>query len=342
MKRNYYEVLGVPKSASMDEIKKAYRKLALKHHPDKNPDNESSAEIFKEIAEAYSVIGDTVNREKYDNGSYHINSNFERANMYNDFFDGFYHSNRGAKKGGSLKFAMKITLEELFNGVQKKIKYKKNIVCKNCNGTGAAKETDVITCTNCQGRGSVTTIYRTVLGVVQSQETCGECLGSGRVIKSQCTSCSGHGLVSQEVIIDVDVPRSAQNGEFLTFVGAGHESKDGGVSGDVIVLIEQAPHETIQRDNSAILKTQVINICDAVLGGSVEVSLIDGGKVKIAIAPGTQNQTRLRIEGKGMYKRNSNDRGDMYVDIKVHIPKNINEKEKSILAKLRKSENINN
>lgn len=343
-KKDYYEILGVPKTASIEEIKKAYRKLAMKHHPDKG----GNEEIFKEISDAYSILGDEEQKKKYDNrgtSDFNFYSGFDGYGM-NDIFDQFFR-NRGwnqprqniPRKGEDLRIKIELTLQEMFFGITKKIKYKKEELCDVCNGTGAANSTSIHDCPNCNGTGFISRVKQTIVGRVVSQDKCSNCGGTGKIIQTVCSSCGGKKTVVKEKTIEISIPKSIKHGDVISIEGAGNDSKFGGVCGNLLIYIEGKRHEHLDRYESDLIMNQEISICDAILGKEMEIEAIDG-MIKIVIAPGTQSKVRLKIEGKGMYKPGMNQRGDMFIDVNVFIPKKISDEEKELFEKIRESENI--
>lgn len=348
-RKDYYEILGIPKAASLDEIKKAYRKLALKYHPDKNPNNPEAEATFKEVAEAYSVIGDEEKRKKYDNIGYstkdfHDFGGFADFDMH-DIFESFYgrynhNQSRQPQKGNDLRIKISLNLKEVFFGATKTVRYKREVRCVSCNGTGEKENSQSHICQNCQGSGKVQRVKKTVVGVISSIEDCQNCGGSGKIIQNVCPSCNGKKVVFREETIDITIPRSVRDGDALSIAGAGNASKNGGVNGNLLVIIEEIRDKLIIRQDSELLTRCDISICDAIFGKEIELKMIDDEIVKFSISPGTQSATRLRIQGKGLYKSGTNYRGDLYIDVFVFIPRDLNESEKEIIEKLKDSENI--
>jgi molecular chaperone DnaJ len=345
-RKDYYEILGIPKAASQEDIKKSYRKLALKHHPDKGGDENT----FKEIAEAYSVLGDEDKRKRYDNGGFDGLKDFHNGfgggfNM-DDVFEQMFRGGWGRtgqqnqpQKGTDLRLKIRLTIQEIFNGLTKKVKYNKEVVCKTCNGSGAANESSVHTCSVCNGSGAVQKVIQTIVGTVVSQQTCENCGGTGKIIKSACSTCGGRKIVYEENQVDLTIPRSVKNGDVLSISGAGNSSKNGGPNGNLLILIEEVVDEKFFRNESDLFRTYGISIYDAIFGKEAEIDTIDG-IVKIKIPKGIQSGSRLRIEGKGLYKIGTNYRGDMYVDVHVFIPTNLTDEEKSVFEQIKDFENI--
>jgi molecular chaperone DnaJ len=365
-KRDYYEVLGVSKTASADEIKKAYRKKAIQFHPDKNPGDKQSEEKFKEAAEAYEVLSDEQKRQRYDqfghagvNGSQGGGFGGGSMNMDDIFshfgdifgghfggFGGFGSSFGGSQRGGQhvrqgsdLRVKVKLNLSEIAAGVEKKIKVKKQVSCSQCNGTGAAHGSSTSTCTTCNGQGRVTRVQQTILGQMQTTAECPTCGGDGKIIKEKCPHCNGDGIVREDEVITINIPAGVMEGMQLSVNGKGNAARRGGVNGDLLVLIEEEAHPELIRDENDLIYNLLLTIPLATLGGSVEVPTIEG-KVKVTIAPGTQPGKVLRLRGKGLPSVNRYGTGDLLVNIGVYIPENLNKEEKSIIEKLSKSDNV--
>jgi len=350
-RKDYYEILGVPKAASLDEIKKAYRKLALKHHPDKNPGNAQSEERFKEIAEAYSVIGDEEKRKRYDGGDFQgmpggfggFGGGFNVDDIFEQFFGGrnpFQQANQQHNRGTDLRMKITLDLEDVFSGITKKVKYKREVLCEVCKGTGAANDSSVHPCPDCQGSGWIKRVKNTMVGSFMSQEPCQNCGGSGKIIQATCSSCGGKKTTFKDEEVDLQIPRSVKNGDTLQFIGAGNVSKNGGPNGNLFVIVEEAFNDSVTRQDSELYTTCHLSICEAIFGKDLEVKTIEGGTIKVVITPGVQSGTRLRVEGKGMYKAGTNYRGDLYIDVRVFTPQNLSDKEKEIFEKIKDSENI--
>ncbi|MEE1885953.1 molecular chaperone DnaJ [Pedobacter flavus] len=364
-KRDFYDILGVTKSASADEIKKAYRKLAIKYHPDKNPGDKAAEEKFKEAAEAYEILSNPEKKQRYDQfghagmggaggggGQYGGSMNMEDIfSQFGDIFGGggspfdsfFGGGQRGGGrrvvKGSNLRIKVKLTLEEISNGTEKKIKVNKQISCKSCNGTGAKDKSSVSTCGTCGGSGAVRKVTNTILGQMQTTATCPNCNGSGQQITAKCNSCHGDGVVRGEETITINIPAGVSDGMQLSMSGKGNAAPNGGIPGDLIILIEEIPHETLKREGNNVVYDLHLNFVDAALGMSVEVPTIDG-KAKIKIEPGTQSGKLLRLKGKGIPEVNSYHRGDQIIHINIWTPKALNAEERAILEKLRDSSNF--
>ncbi|UYZ57425.1 molecular chaperone DnaJ [Hymenobacter latericus] len=358
-KRDYYEILGVAKNASADEIKKAYRKVAIKFHPDKNPDDPSAEDKFKEAAEAYEVLSDDQKRARYDRfghqgvggagGNGHGPSMEDIFSQFGDIFggggfEGFFgggarSQGRRVRKGSNLRIKLKLDLDEVANGVEKKIKVKRYTACNTCSGTGAKNGTEVHDCGTCHGQGQVKRVVQTMLGQMVSSSTCPTCHGEGKVVTNKCDVCHGEGRQLQEEIIPINIPAGVAEGMQLSMNGKGNYPERGGVPGDLLIQIEEEPHELLKRDGNNVVLDQYISIIDAALGASVEVPTIEG-KVKVKIDPGTQAGKILRLRGKGIPDLNGYGKGDQLIHINVWTPKNVTNEERALLEKLRSSPNF--
>lgn len=366
-KRDFYEILEVPKSASADEIKKAYRKKALQYHPDKNPGDKQSEEKFKEAAEAYEVLSDQQKRQRYDQyghagvGGASGNGGFGGGGMnmddifshFGDIFGGHFGGGgfsgfgggqqRGGgqrvRRGSDLRVKVKLTLAEIAVGVEKKIKVKKYVSCTHCSGSGAAHGASSTTCTTCNGQGRVTRVQNTILGQMQTAAECPTCNGDGKIVKDKCLHCSGEGIVREDEVITINIPAGVMEGMQLSVSGKGNAARRGGSNGDLLVLVEEEAHPELIRDENDLIYNLLLTVPMATLGGSVEVPTVEG-KVKVTIAPGTQPGKVLRLRGKGLPSVNRYGTGDLLVNIGVYIPENLNREEKSIMEKLAKSDNV--
>ncbi|NDV47589.1 molecular chaperone DnaJ [Paludibacter sp. 221] len=363
-KRDYYEVLEVTKTASFEEIKKAYRKKAIQHHPDKNPGDKEAEEKFKEAAEAYEVLSDQQKRQRYDQfghagvggaasgggfgGGMTMEDIFSHfGDIFGDIggfggFGGFGGSrSRGprVRKGSDLRVKVKLTLAEVAKGVEKKIKVKKYVPCEECSGSGAAKDSKPITCDTCKGNGRVTRVQQTILGAMQTTSECPTCGGDGTVIKDKCPHCNGDGITKGEEVITINIPAGVMEGMQLSVSGKGNAARRGGVNGDLLVLIEEEPHPELIRDGNDLVYNLLLSVPTATLGDSIEVPTVDG-KVKVTIAPGTQPGKVLRLRGKGLPSVNHYGTGDLLVNIGVYIPEHLSKEEKSMMEKLAESDNI--
>ncbi|RWY56981.1 molecular chaperone DnaJ [Mucilaginibacter gilvus] len=366
-KRDYYDVLGVSKGADADEIKKAYRKMAIKYHPDKNEGDKAAEEKFKEAAEAYEVLSSAEKRQRYDQfghaanasspnggggyggGSMNMDDIFSQfgdifgggGGAFEGFFGGGRQSGGGRRvaRGSNLRIKVRLTLEEIANGAEKKIKVNKQIICKTCEGSGAKDKASFSTCKTCGGQGSVRRVTNTILGQMQTTSTCPTCNGEGSTITSKCTVCHGDGVVRGEETITINVPAGVSEGMQLSMSGKGNAAPRGGVPGDLIILIEEVPHETLKRDGNNIIYDLHVNFVDAAIGTSVEVPTIDG-KAKIKLEPGTQGGKILRLKGKGVPEVNSYHRGDQLIHINIWTPKALSREEREMLEKLQGSPNF--
>ena len=362
-KRDYYEILGVSKTASADEIKKAYRKKAIEYHPDKNPGNKEAEEKFKEAAEAYEVLSDAQKRQRYDqfghagvggaaSGGYggggmsmdDIFSHF--GDIFGGHFGGFGGFGGGSRGGGQrvrrgsdLRVKVKLNLAEIATGVEKKIKVKKYVSCSHCTGSGSANGSQPATCTTCHGSGRVTRVQQTILGQMQTASECPTCGGDGKIIRDKCSHCAGEGIVREDEVISINIPAGVMEGMQLSVSGKGNAARRGGVNGDLLVLIEEEAHPELIRDENDLIYNLLLTLPIAILGGQVEVPTVDG-KVKVTINPGTQPGKVLRLRGKGLPSVNRYGTGDLLVNVGVYIPENLNKDEKAIFEKLSKSENV--
>ncbi|MEY3433384.1 MAG: molecular chaperone DnaJ [Bacteroidota bacterium] len=363
-KRDYYEVLGVQKSASADEIKKAYRKVAMQFHPDRNPGDKEAEEKFKEAAEAYEVLSDSEKKAQYDrfghagvNGNRgfgggqgmnmeDIFSNFGDIfgdDLFGSFFGGGGRSRSGGKargtKGSNLRIKLKMNYEEIAKGANKTVKVKKYTPCSTCGGSGAKDKNAVQTCSACSGSGQVRKVTNTFLGQMQTVGTCPTCNGEGSTITSKCGSCKGEGRVYAEETVSIDIPAGVQEGMQLSLSGKGNAGERGGAPGDLIVLIEEEPHPELQRDNLNVIFDLHISFTDAVFGSNIEVPTIDG-RAKIKIPAGTQSGKIFRLKGKGFPSINSYERGDQLIHVNIWTPQELNAEEKSMLEKLKDAKNF--
>ncbi|WP_026902481.1 molecular chaperone DnaJ [Pedobacter glucosidilyticus] len=363
-KRDYYDILGVSKGASADEIKKAYRKLAIKYHPDKNPDDKAAEDKFKEAAEAYEVLSNPEKRQRYDQfghagaqggfgGGYggggmnmedifsQFGDVFGGGNPFDSFFGGGGQSRGGRRvqRGSNLRIKVKLTLEEIANGVEKKVKVNKQVVCNTCDGTGAKDKSSFSTCKTCGGSGAVRRVTNTILGQMQTTSTCPTCNGEGSTISSKCNTCHGDGVTRGEETISINIPAGVSEGMQLSMSGKGNAAPRGGVPGDLIILIEEVPHETLKREGINIIYDLHVSFVDAALGTSVDIPTIDG-KARIKLEPGTQGGKILRLKGKGIPEVNSYHKGDQLIQVNIWTPKTINHEERELLEKLRASENF--
>jgi len=363
-KRDYYEVLGVAKTASAKEIKSAYRKVAMKFHPDKNPDNKEAEEKFKEAAEAYEILSNEDKKARYDRyghagvnqgagGGFHnmedIFSQFgdifgDSGSPFESFFGGGGRraGGGGAKrgqKGSNLRIKVSLTLEEIESGVKKKIKVKKQAKCATCDGSGAKNASSVKSCGTCGGGGYVRQVRSTFLGQMQTTAVCPTCNGSGNQITASCPKCKSEGRVYKDETIEIDIPEGVEEGMQLSMRGKGNAGKSGGSAGDLLINIEEKAHEHFARDGQNIIYDLFLNFADAALGISVEVPTI-GGTVKIKVPEGTQAGKIFRLRGKGLPSVQSYGKGDQLINVNIWTPKKLNAKEKKIMEELRDSENF--
>ncbi len=365
-KRDFYEILGVSKSATADEIKKAYRKKAIEFHPDKNPGDKVSEENFKEAAEAYEVLSDPQKRQRYDQfghagvGGAAGGGGFGGGGMtmddifshFGDVFGGHFGGGGGfsgfggqrgggqrTRRGSDLRVKVKLNLAEIATGVEKKIKVKKFVMCSHCNSTGAAHGSQPVTCTTCNGSGRVTRVQQTILGQMQTSSDCPTCGGEGKIIRDKCVHCSGEGMVREDEVITINIPAGVMEGMQLSMSGKGNAARRGGVNGDLLVLVEEEAHPELIRDENDLIYNLLLTLPTAIVGGSVEVPTVDG-KVKVTINPGTQPGKVLRLRGKGLPSVNRYGTGDLLINIGVYIPENLNKDEKAVIEKLGQSPNV--
>lgn len=366
-KRDYYEILGVSKSASADEIKKAYRKVAMQSHPDRNPGDKQAEENFKEAAEAYEVLSDQEKKAQYDRyghagmaggrgsgGGQGMNMDdifSQFGDIFgDDIFGSFFGGGGGGgrqrsggrsrgTRGSNLRIKLKMNFEEIAKGASKTVKVKKYTGCTACGGSGAKDKGAVQSCGTCGGSGQVRKVTNTFLGQMQTVGTCTTCNGEGSTITSKCTSCKGEGRVYTEETISIDIPAGVQDGMQLSLSGKGNVGERGGASGDLIVLIEEESHPDLQRDNLNVIFDMHISFTDAVFGASLEVPTIDG-RAKIKIPPGTQSGKIFRLKGKGFPAINSYEKGDQLIHVNVWTPQELSAEEKSMMEKLAGSKNF--
>lgn len=368
-KRDYYEVLGVGRNASESEIKSAYRKMAIKYHPDKNPGDKTAEEKFKEAAEAYDVLSNPEKRAKYDQfghsmgpqgfggagggGGFHAGG-FSMEDIFSQFGDifgghfqggGFGGATGGrtarprTNKGTDLRVTVKVTLKDIMDGVEKKLKLPRLVACQHCHGTGAKDGTAFKTCPRCHGTGYVTHMQQTFLGAMQSEAVCPECNGEGKIITEACPYCHGQGVEKKEEIISFRIPAGVKDGETLVLRGQGNAPRHGGVNGDLLVVIQEEKDPELVRDGDDLIYNLMLDFPTAALGGSAEVPTV-GGRARLKIAAGTQPGKVLRLRGKGLPHMNGGGHGDLLVNVMVYIPENVTEAEKSAIESLKGAPNV--
>ena len=367
-KRDYYEVLGVEKNATADEIKKAYRKKAIQYHPDRNPGDKAAEEKFKEAAEAYDVLSNPDKRARYDQFG-HAGMSGAAGNggpfggfgggmsmddifsMFGDIFGGHggfggfsgFGGGGGAQqrryRGSDLRVKVKLTLKEISTGVEKKFKLKKYVPCPHCHGSGAEGDGGMETCPTCKGTGSVIRNQQTILGTMQTRTTCPTCGGEGHIIKNKCKECSGEGIVYGEEIVTVKIPKGVAEGMQLSMSGKGNAGKHNGVPGDLLILVEEEPDKELIRDENDLIYNLLLSFPAAALGGTVEIPTIDG-KVKVKIEPGTQPGKVLRLRNKGLPSVNGYGTGDLLVNVSVYVPEALSKDEKKVLEEMKESDNF--
>lgn len=365
--KDYYKILGVDKTATADEIKRAYKTVAIKYHPDRNPGNKEAEEKFKEAAEAYDVLRDPEKRARYDRfGAAGVDGNgggfggaggaegmdlgdiFSRfSDIFGDMgfgFGGGAHAHNEAHpqyRGGDLRMKVRLTLQEIATGVTKKFKVRKHVVCSACGGTGCEHGYTPDTCATCHGSGYVVRTQRSILGMVQSQQPCPTCHGSGQTISHPCKVCHGEGIVEGEEIVEVKIPAGVAEGMVVNVPGKGHAAPYGGQPGNIQVLIEEEPHPDFIRDENDLIYNLLLTVPQAALGDSVEVPTIDG-RARVKIAPGTQPGTALRLRGKGLpaVQGYGYGTGDIVINISVYIPETLSGSEKQAFEQLKDSSNM--
>ncbi|MBR2352119.1 MAG: molecular chaperone DnaJ [Alistipes sp.] len=356
-KRDYYEVLGVEKNANADEIKKAYRKAAIKYHPDKNPGDKEAEEKFKEAAEAYDVLSNEEKRARYDRfghagmsgaggaggfgggfgGGFSMEDIFSQfGDIFGGHFGGGFGGSRGGhsvNRGSDIRVKVRLSLTDIANGTTKKLKVNKYVTCDKCGGSGAKDASSHTTCSTCGGSGYVMQVQNTFFGRMQTQSVCPTCGGEGKIITDKCNKCSGEGIVKDSEIIEINIPAGVGEGMALTVSGKGNAARRGGVNGDLIVVIEEERNPLLVRDGNDLIHNLNITVVTAILGGEVEVPTIDG-KAKIKIAAGTHAGKVLRLRGKGLPDVNGYGRGDILIVVDITIPTSLNSEERKIVEQL--------
>ncbi len=361
-KQDYYEVLGVQKNATDDEIKRAYRKLAIKYHPDKNPGDKEAEEMFKKVAEAYEVLSDPRKRQRYDQFGFDDpmagsggfdGAGFNPFDIFNSFFGGrggsaFSGFGFGDEEGGgaplnhgtNIRVRVKVSLKDVLNGVEKHLKVKQYVRCEHCQGIGAKDGTAIETCSACHGQGRIRKMQRTFLGVMQTESICPDCGGTGKKIRTRCPHCNGEGIVLGEKVIDVKIPAGVAEGMQLTMEGYGNAARRGGIPGDLYVLIEEEKQNVFIRQDNNLLYNLLLDFPTAALGGEVEIPLVDGS-IRQTVKAGTQPGTQIRLAGKGLPSVNRYGRGDLVAEVSVYVPETLDNDEKKTLEDLRRHKNFN-
>ena len=371
-KRDYYEVLGVSKNATADEIKKAYRKKAIQYHPDKNPGDKEAEEKFKEAAEAYDVLSDADKRARYDQfghsmgpqgfggggaggfggfgGGMSMEDIFEH---FGDIFGGRFgggdfggfggaaggRARKHVNKGTDLRITVKVTLKDVMNGVDKKLKIPRLVACPHCKGTGAKDGTAFQTCQRCHGAGYVTTVQQTFMGPMQSQSVCPDCNGEGKTITVRCSYCGGQGVEKKEEIVSFHIPAGVENDMVLTLRGQGNAPRGGGVNGDLLIKIQEEKDPELIRDENDLIYNLMLDFPTAALGGAAEVPTVEG-RARLKITPGTQPGKVLRLRGKGLPSMNGGARGDLLVNVMVYVPESLSDTEKAAIESLKDAPNV--
>jgi molecular chaperone DnaJ len=360
-KRDFYEILGVSKGASEEELKKAYRKLAIQYHPDKNPGDAAAEEKFKEAAEAYGVLSDAQKRQRYDQfghaglggaaggfggGGFDMNDIFSQfgdifgdSSPFGDIFGRGGGGGRRVRRGSDLRIKLKLNLQEVADGVEKKIKVKRHVSCNTCGGNGSKNGASLKNCQQCNGSGQVRKVVNTMLGQMVSASTCPTCNGEGKIISDRCDSCAGEGRLLEEDLISIKIPAGVAEGMQLSMSGKGNVPPRGGVAGDLLIVVEEEEDVNLKRDGNNLVYDLYVNFVDAALGTSVEVPTIDG-KARITLEAGIQSGKILRLKGKGIKELNGYGRGDELIHVNIWTPKQLSADERVILEKLRSSPNF--
>ena len=363
-KRDYYEVLGVDKNATEDQIKKAYRTIAIKYHPDRNPGNKEAEEKFKEAAEAYDVLHDPQKRQQYDTfgfngptgggfGGFNATSmNMDDIfSMFGDIFGGHAGfggfgggGRRGAQvhRGSDLRLKVKLSLDEIAHGVTKKFKVRKDIVCSHCHGTGAEAGSTDEKCPTCHGSGVITHTTQSIFGMMQTQGVCPTCGGEGTIIKNKCHQCHGTGVEKGEEVVEIKIPAGVAEGMIVNVPGKGNAGQRKGVSGDIQVFIEEEENDLFVRDDNNLIYNLLLDFPTAALGGEVEIPTLEGTRLKVKMEPGTQPGKTLRLRGKGLpaVQGYGHGNGDLVVNVSVYVPKTLSYEERMAIENFRQSDNF--
>ncbi len=362
-KRDYYEVLGVAKTASEDEIKKAYRQIAIKYHPDRNPGDKQAEEKFKEAAEAYNVLHDPQKRQQYDQFGFNgplggggfegfggASMNMDDIfSMFGDIFGGHGFGGFGRRagqpqqhRGSDLRLKVKLTLEEINQGVTKKFKLRKDVPCQHCHGTGAEDGSGRETCPTCHGSGIITHTTQSIFGMMQTQGVCPTCQGEGQIIKNKCHECHGSGVVKGEEVVEIKIPAGVADGMVVSVPGKGNAGERGGIAGDIQVFIEEAENDTFIRDGNDLIYNLLLDFPTAVLGGEVDIPTIEGKTLKVKIDSGTQPGKTMRLRGKGLpaVQGYGSGNGDLVVNISVFVPKTLSREERKAMEEFKNSDNF--
>ena len=364
-KRDFYQILGVERNASPEEIKKAYRKMALQFHPDRNPGNKEAEDKFKEAAEAYEVLSDPTKRQRYDQYGHEgmrgtdfrpftdVNDIFSQfgdifgssgfgGSIFDEMFGGGQARQRrrsGNQPGSDLKIRLKLSLEEMATGTEKKIKVKKWKPCETCHGTGARGGHSTVTCPACNGAGEIRQVSRSVFGQFVNIAACQNCEGEGKVVKDPCTTCKGDGRIQGESTVKVNIPAGVSDTHYIPLRGEGNIGRRGGPAGDLIVMIEEEPHPLFTREGDNIILDLLVTFSEAALGADIEVPTLTG-RARLKIEPGTQSGTILRMREKGLPRLNSFSKGDQFVRVNVWIPKTLSSQDKTLIKQLAASDNM--
>ena len=362
-KRDYYEVLGVDKNATEDEIKKAYRKIAIKYHPDRNPGDKEAEEKFKEAAEAYDVLHDPQKRQQYDQFGFDAPGGFgfggggftmdDIFSMFGSVFEGggfggfggFGGSRGGSQRkyrGGDLRLKVKLNLQEVATGVTKKFRVRKDVTCPHCHGNGCEPGSSPESCPTCHGSGYTVQTKQTLFGIMQTQGSCPTCHGEGTIIKNKCHECGGDGVVKGDEVVEVKIPAGVADGMVLTMSGKGNAGPHNGIAGDIQVFISEESNDTFVRQDNDLIYNLLLDFPTAALGGEVKIPTIDGKNLKINLEPGIQPGTTKRLRGKGLpaVQGYGSGTGDIIVNISVYVPKTLSREEREALEKMQKSDNF--